>query len=248
MRALGALMLAFGAAGSANAAVVNGSFEVGLLGWSLAPPSGAMAGVENASFGVTPTDASLQAFIETSDVDGAAAAAVEAFFGLPFDSIAELGNTPRGVAIGQAVNFSAGDVLSFDWNMLSLELTQDGIVSSFADFAVFVADKTVFPLHDVNQMDFVPSAAFLRGSPATETGYRSVSYTLGTDGPQLLGFGVFNTSDIAAQSALLIDNVRVTPAPISLPGAGGLMLGGLVLAGAAALSGRRAGRVRRRPT
>lgn len=248
MRGLCTLLMALALAGPAPAAVVNGSFEVGLLGWTWVPPTGAMVSVENTSFGVTPTDASLQGFIETSDVDGADAPAVEAFFGLPFGAIAALGDSPRGVAIGQAVNFSAGDTLSFDWNMLTLELTQDGIVSPFDDFALFVADKTVHPLHDVNQMDFVPSAASLRGSPATETGYRSVNYTFTTDGPQLIGFAVFNDPDVAAQSALLIDNVRVTVAPIPLPGAGGLMLGGLVLAGAAALSGRRAGRIRRGPT
>jgi len=240
MRIIAALSIAAGLAGPAGATTVNGSFELGLLGWSWVPTTGAIVSTENASFGVTPTDGSLQGFIETSDVDGADAPTVEAFFGLPFGSVAALGDSPRGVGIGQAANFAAGDTLSFDWNMLTLELTQDNIVSPFDDFAVFVADKTVHVLHDVNQMDFVPSAASLRGSPATETGYRSVEYTFTTGGPQLIGFSVFNDPDVAAQSALLIDNIRITPAPIPLPGAGGLMLGALVVTGVALRARRRA--------
>ena len=225
------------------AMVVNGSFEAGLTGWSVFPTTGVnpiRADVKNSSFGVPPSDGSLQAFIETSDIDGALPAPLEALMGVAPGSIAALGDSPQGIVLYQDVMVSAGDVLSFDYNMLTEELTLDGIISVFDDPAAYFADGSVQFLQDVNATNFQLSAADLRTptTQTTETGYIPVSHTFVSSGVQRIGFGVFNDPDISAQSALLIDNVRIVT-PVPAPGAVGLLALAVGLLGAYSRTGRK---------
>ncbi len=214
-----ALIFALLAAGCGTGKVLNGSFEQGLTHWSHFPTTGVTpirVDVKNSSFGVTPTDVSLQAFVETSDIDGAPPASLESVLNLPPGSVQAFGSTPHGVVLFQDVTVQAGDILTFDVNMLTEELTLDGIISPFDDFAFFAADGAPHLIQDVNVMNFQLSAADLRTptSQTTETGYQSFSYTYTSSGLQRLAFGVLNDPDISHQSALLIDNVRITaPAP-----------------------------------
>ena len=240
-------------AASPAAALVNGGFEAAppLAGWTVFPATGVnpiRATAEAAGFGITPTEGRLQGVIETSDIDGRTAAEVETFFGLAPGAITGFGQaSPRGIAISQTVTVNAGDRLLGDINFLTNELVQGdpGYTTdpAFDDFAVLIADGAAHILADVNLPGFFTSGALLRGgNPVTnvtkETGYQPLSYTFTGSGPQTIGFAVFNVSDISAQSALAMDDLRVAPIPLpasALPAIAGL--GALVALGRARRGG-----------
>lgn len=238
-----ALMIA--CAAPARAALVNGGFEFGLSGWSVFPAAGVnpiRATAESSGFGILPTEGRLQGVIETSDIDGDPAAAIEAFFDLAPGAIDGLGfDDPTGIAIQQTVTVTAGDTLLGDINFLTNELVQGdpGYTTNpaFDDFAVLIADGLVHILADVNQAGFFTSNVLLRGGNSVtgvtkETGYGPLNYIFQNTGTQKIGFAVFNVSDIGHQSALAMDDLRIEAVPLP---ATGLMLA----AGIAGLAGLR---------
>ena len=179
--------------GSGGGLEVDGSFETGFTGWSLA---GDTSLVQEATDGVQA------ASITTSSESSIGYSEIESFLGVPADSLARDESdthTSNDATIGSAIRtnairLEAGQTLRFDWNFS----TDD--YQPFNDFAVFTIDEldAIFALADVESVgDF--------GS----TGWRTFYFTARVSGDYHFGFAVFDTGDGAVASTLLIDNLRV---------------------------------------
>ncbi|MGA0595765.1 VCBS domain-containing protein [Enterovirga sp. CN4-39] len=179
--------------GSGGGLEVDGSFETGFTGWSLA---GDTSLVQEATDGVQA------ASITTSSEASIGYSEIESFLGVPADSLARdesTTHTSNDATIGSAIRtnairLEAGQTLRFDWNFS----TDD--YRPFNDFAVFTIDEldAIFALADVESVgDF--------GS----TGWRTFYFTARVSGDYHFGFAVFDTGDGAVASTLLIDNLRV---------------------------------------
>jgi hypothetical protein len=194
---------------SARAAVLNGGFEAGnLSGWS----SIGAAGVQTASFGITPTVATYEGYIETTGNATELASTVVAAMGIPGSAIAPIttGTPTRGTGLWQNVTVSGGDVLTFDWNFISDELNEDPM---YNDFAFWSINASAFLLASRNSSTFTPSvtpAGFDGG-----TGWGTQTYTFPSAGTYQIGFGTFNVQDTGHNSALLLDGVAISvPEPV----------------------------------
>ncbi|MDJ0845979.1 hypothetical protein [Crocosphaera sp.] len=213
---------------SANAAIVNGSFETGLNGWM----TGGVVSIENGSFGVTPTDGVNQALATTADgslptsvIDG-----LEDFLGVPlgiFDDPGDpfLGAATEGSALKQTFTAQAGDTLTLDWNFL----TDDTVNPDYA----FVILSPETELNNLTFDDLIKLSASdgLMGSAsifAEETGYGSFSASIPTDGTYLLGIGVIDAGDVIGDSGVLLDNVVLEQQPTSVPEGSSLISLGLL--------------------
>lgn len=187
-------------AAPSQAAVINGSFEQGLVGWQSTGSVGAI----DSSIGVNPTDGYFQTSLVTNS--SAPAASIERFLGLTRGSLSTLGNgvANGGAAIKQTFTASAGDVVSFDWNFLTDEGTPNARNNDFAFFSL----TGLTELADTN-VSFVDSLSPFR----EETGYQTTSYNITTSGTYTLGLGVLNSGDRKVQSGLLVDNVSSEPVP-----------------------------------
>jgi len=206
-------------AGSAQAAgIVNGSFETGnLSGWTAVGD----AFVPSVPIGVNPVDGANQALITTLS-GSVSATTVQNGLGLGPGSLNALGNgsPDSGSGITQTFTANAGDVLSFNYNFLSVEPTMVGSVN---DFAFANLNGTLITLANVNTATFVPSnSSFLN-----ETGYQAFQFVIPTTGNFTLGLGVFNVVDDAYDSALLIDNVSLSSAAVPEPSTLALLGAGL---------------------
>lgn len=201
--ALGLLLLV---TSESTAAVINGGFESGSLsGWTVM----GQGHVETASVGITPTEGTYQAYLETTGNYTALAPAVAASLGLSGPAIFGLGaGTPtNGTGISQLVTVTAGDTVSFDWNFMTDELDE---TATYNDFAFYSIDGAAFLLASRNSSTFdtvSPPAGF-----DGQTGWGSESFTFTTGGTYTIGFGVLNVGDSGHNSVLLIDAVSI-PVP-----------------------------------
>jgi hypothetical protein len=195
------------------APITNGGFESGdFTGWATA----GVASILDSTFGSGPTEGTYQAFMSTegSVAPPASQAAIEAFLGLPAGRLDAINSSDaiEGSAISQTLTGNAGDILSFDWNFLTNELSPDG----FEDFAFWslVNLDTGQLLADIFTPGFVASPTPLF---ADETGFRNVTFALPSGGTFLLGFGVMDAWDPIVASGLLIDNVSLTSTNAEIP-------------------------------
>lgn len=181
--------------------VVKFSFEDGdFSGFSTL----GVVSVETASFGVSPTDGNFQALLSTTGF-GVSDSTIENFLGISFGTLDGLGNgdATAGATIQlNSITVEAGDILSFDWNFLTNELTP----TFFNDFA-FVAIDEVSTLADTNSA-FVFSPFFFFNE---ETGYQQFEFTFESAGTFDIGFGVVDAEDTVVDSGLLLDNIRIFP-------------------------------------
>jgi hypothetical protein len=195
-------------AAPSQAAVINGSFENSLTGWTKTGTAGSISAFSDA----IPTDGSKQAGLTTYSA-GVSTASLEAFVGLSAGSLNSLGNgtVSGGTAIQQTFAATAGDVISFDWNFLTFEDTPS---SNYNDFA-FVSFNGLTELADTNSAFYDTSTIFRE-----QTGYQTTSFTVATTGTYTLSLGVVSVGDGRAPSALLVDNVRTesVPEPASMLG------------------------------
>lgn len=217
-----------------HAATLNGSFESGLNNWETAGD----VSTQTESFGEMPTDGDSQALLTTAsntyqdDFPELAGALnfsgnepslvgwgdiLEDFVGLPVGSLDPgfWDYATEGSAIKQTLNVNAGDILSFDWNLLSSD-------SFGQDYAFAVLDDTLLHLSDASGATSASNTPF-----SNQTGLNTFSHTFTSSGTHTLALGVVDVTDYNGTSALLVDNVQVESVPESSGAMGLLALGSL---------------------
>lgn len=153
----------------------------------------------------------------------------------------------EGSAIRRLVSGSIGDVLSIDYNFLTMEsggtdrgyvvLKGLGSMSGFRDLIFLQVSNAVFP-SDVQLCErlddpSLPSGYFCNHGLSTtqQSGWATQSFVLPGTGSYQLGLAVFEGTEGSVPSALLVDNLRLSPVPI--PAAAWLFGGALGLLGVA---------------
>lgn len=232
---------------SEAAVVINGGFEQApaLTGWSSTGETG-IATI--ATYGIAPAEGLNQAVTSLEDPGKLSApSAVESFLGLSNGSLQALvppTTTPApsviaGSAIKQSLSVNAGEILTFNWNFITDDVTGPGQTTApdFAFWSLVPELGNPVALANLNTGSF--SATGSTDYP-NGTGYQTASYTFTTSGIFTIGFGVMSVGDLSGKSALLIDNVKIGPlSTVPEPFAAGAV--GLALAISAAGS-----RLRRR--
>lgn len=190
-----------------SAAILNSSFETGDFSqWETT----GQATVEDSSFGLEPSNGTYQVVLETlQDTTGTSGSDLESFLGLTSGSLTSSGVT-EGSAIKQTFVANAGDVLTFQWNFLT---DLDPSEPDYNDFAFFTLNNTLNSLVDTSNATNTNFFTRL----AKETGYQSSSYKIATAGTYVLGFGVVDVGDTTVNSALLVDNIKLSAASTSVP-------------------------------
>jgi plastocyanin len=197
----------------ASADFVNGGFETNdFTSWSTL----GLASVESAAFGSGTPEGSYQAFLDTYDMTGASDSDIESFLDLgvgQLDAIADSLNTGdnviEGSAMMQTITVNAGDVLQFEWNMLTDEFTAQEVFNDFSFVSIVDSMTDVSVLADVFNGSFQSSNTMF----ANETGFSTFSYTFATAGTYTVGFGVVDVGTEDYASGLIVDNIRIVPAP-----------------------------------
>lgn len=230
--------------------VADGGFESGDLGGFTPIGVADVVGTVSGDPLLAPSSGSSQVFLQTGDgindnfienpltADIAPDVALDVFLGLApgtidgFIGLTDLDGESEGATEGSAVRQTfevlAPTTLSFDFNFVTDELDQP---SEFSDTAFFVLDGEIFLLGNVeNAGDFTDTTSAFEFDGAT--GFQNFSTPL-DPGIHTIGFGVVDVSDAIVNSALLIDNVTVSPEPGT---------GLLVALAAAATLGRRRSR------
>ncbi len=193
------------------AAIINGGFETAnFTGWTTIGNTS----IETEAFGSGPTEGTFQALLMTSSIEDFG---LETFLGLEQGSLDSLGNgdATEGSAIKQTFTANAGQVLTFDWNFFTDELTFDNNPFSFNDFA-FVSLTSLNELADTSLIFMTSATEF-----DDETGFKRFSFVIPETGTYTLGIGVTDVGNRVFESGLLIDNVAVTavtPEPASTLG------------------------------
>ncbi len=196
------------AASSASGAIINGGFESELTGWET---EGSIS-----TFGATarhtPPEGLRVVRLRTGVGGSSSIADLEAFAGLqPGALSSDLG---RSVVHGRAIRqtFVAGpnQQLQFQWNFF----TDDGIPN--VDFGFVAIDGQLQVLADTRSplLSFDPPTSPIEPFEQFNTGYQTAVLPLEAGGEHTVVFGV--TSDATIGSLLLVDDVRVVPAPASL--------------------------------
>ena len=175
------------------------------------------ATIEDASFGVQPTDGNTQALLSTAG--GEDAVEIETVLNLDPGTLSGLGGT-NGSALALEFFGIEGETISFDYSFLTNEFTPNVGFNDFAVVSLSSEGSSFFEvLGDTFSDNFVLSPpSFISGTP-----FEQFSFTFGSTGDFTLGLAVLNSTDTVVDSGLLIDNLVITvPEPSS----------GLLLAGA----------------
>ncbi|MEO1560642.1 MAG: hypothetical protein AAFS12_13765 [Cyanobacteria bacterium J06632_19] len=191
----------------------NGSFE----GNSLKPGEGTFerwrtigdTSIETKEIGIAPTDKESQALITNgfSDAGGSVEESdLSKFFDLSSDSLDALlgGNAREGSGIKQQITAQAGDILEFDYTFLTNEATPS---VTFNDSTFFSLGKFAQELSDTSDPTFSNDKNVKGYSQSTDT--QSLKILISETGIYDLGFGVVDLTDTIANSAILIDDVKL---------------------------------------
>ncbi len=190
--------------------VRNGGFENGdFNSWKAI----GNASIQTAEFEVTPTEGDFQALITTAlgivnDTE------IEAFLGLNLGEIDLIsnGDATEGSALQKQVVVEAGDILSFDFNLLTNE-TVSGIDSgTFNDFAFVSVIPNTNLESSTNNFQIADISSNLVVSPTRfelETGYDTFTYEFTEAGTYKVGIGIVDAGDGAFESGLLVDDFKV---------------------------------------
>jgi hypothetical protein len=215
--------------GNARASFVNGGFETGnFSGFVVIGDADVLTAAPfPVGAGVVPPGGTFAARITTgaiAPVTAGSAAAVPVatlatFLGVtPAQINAALGiGATEGSAILRTVAVNAGDVLTFQFNFITNEVTPGGINDTAFVTIVPSAGNPVVELADVNTAGFVlapgtlPAEPF--GSPTEQTGFRAFTFTFATGGVFTVGVGVAGSGDTLVTSALVIDDLQVAAVP-----------------------------------
>ncbi|WP_026224378.1 PEP-CTERM sorting domain-containing protein [Methyloversatilis thermotolerans] len=230
---ISALALSF-AAPFAAAASFGDTFDSGLSGWTAL---GDVAIVDGA-VALTTASASFEDDIGLAlNLSGNEALAA----GIPDGLEHGLGLSPgaldgdvlsqatEGSALVRTFSVSAGDRLSFDWMLSTLDTASSGFG---LDFAFVVIDGVRIDLAAATSASLPGSGPY-----ATTTGWKSFEYVFASGGQIKLGIGITDVADYAISSRLDIDNFAITAVPE--PESYAMFVAGLGLIGALARSRRR---------
>ncbi|AFY54016.1 hypothetical protein Riv7116_1454 [Rivularia sp. PCC 7116] len=192
----------------------NGSFE----GNSLQPGEGTFerwrtigdTSIETKEIGIAPTDKESQALITNgfSDSGGSVEESdLSEFFDLSSGTLDALlgGNATEGSGIKQQITAQAGDILEFDYTFLTNEATP---TKTFNDSAFFSLGKFAQELTDTSDPTFSSDKNVQGYSEATDT--QSLKILISQAGTYDLGFGIVDLTDTIVNSAILIDDVKLT--------------------------------------
>ena len=183
----------------------NGSFETGdFSNWNTIGDTS----IETEDLGIFPTDGTSQALITSGASDSGGSVVdsdLEEFFDLPIGSLDGLtgGDATEGSAIKQTFTAEAGDVVSFDWNFLTNELTPN---ESFNDTGFVSVNGFTFELADTSAN--FSDAADVEGF-SSQTGTETLTFSIATAGTYTIGFGAVDVGDSAVDSGLAIDNINI---------------------------------------
>ena len=185
--------------------VLNGGFETNTFAdWRTIGDTS----IENAEFGVDPTEGEFQALLTNGFRDSGGSVVdsdLEEFLNLTPGALDDLGNgdVMEGSAIKQTFRANAGDILTFDWNFLTNEATPEEFFNDFAFFSI-----TDFPteLADTTFPSFIGTLA---QDFSEETTYQTSTIVIPESGTFTLSFGVVDVGDDVVDSALLVDNIQI---------------------------------------
>ncbi|MEL6460374.1 MAG: hypothetical protein AAFQ91_19315 [Cyanobacteria bacterium J06621_15] len=174
-------------------------------------------GIETKDIGIAPTDAESQALITNgfSDSGGSVEESdLSEFLGLTSGSLDTLldGNATEGSGIKQEFTAQAGDILEFDYTLLTNEATP---TQTFNDSAFFSLGKSSndspvgkFALEIADTSDPTFSDKSVEGySEATDT--KTIKIAISEAGTYELGFGIVDLSDTIVDSGILVDDVKL---------------------------------------
>lgn len=188
--------------------IQNGGFETGgFTGWNSAGDISVVGSI----YGSGPIEGAYQAVLSTSRASSAEN--LETFLGLSTGTLNTLTNPAQpvfgGSAIKQTFVTTTGGTVSFAWNFL----TDEPGKSIGNDFAFVTLDNQLLCLANTYSTLTGSSTLFV-----SETGFNSMSLSLGSPGLHTVAFGVVNVLDDYGDSGLLIDGVsaHVVPLPSSL--------------------------------
>ncbi|HEY9653268.1 MAG TPA: hypothetical protein V6C95_21595 [Coleofasciculaceae cyanobacterium] len=209
-----------------SATIVNGSFENNnFSNWE----TFGRTFIKTSRYSSTPTDGTYQALLdtvalnETTDEEEVQEHLLELadFLNLEVNRLINLrpGQVYEGSAIKTSFTAKIGDVLSFDWNFLT-DSEEGDFMGWYNDLAFMTLSQDVDDLADT----FSPLVRSLTVY-ANETGYKTFKYTFKATGIYILGLAVADVGDGSRDSALLVDNVKLTtsteptdpPTPIEVP-------------------------------
>jgi hypothetical protein len=224
---------------TAQAAIINGGFENGFDSWQRLGDYR----LETSAFGSGTVEGNVQAFLSTAfkevvgvdgngkEIQGGNAAPATYITGIAENSLEGFLGTSQffgdnflaeaieGSAIKQTFTARAGQTLSFAWNFLTDESVGSSANSEFNDFAFATlnnnSENSFFRLADTT------TNFSANGSKTTlfeETGFKTFSYTLPTDGEYTLGFGFVDVGEPTVISGLLVDKVQAVPETSSTVG------------------------------
>lgn len=217
---------------TAEAAIINGGFESNFDSWQRIGDSK----IETSAFGSPTKEGNFQAFLSTAFnevigvdengkeirggnaapatyITGIAENSLEGFLGVSqFFGDDFLSKAIEGSAIKQTFTARAGQNLSFSWNFLTNESIGDNAKPDYNDFAFATlsnnSQNLFFKLADT-------TTSFLANGSKTnffeETGFKTFSYTLPTNGEYTLSFGVVDVGEPTVISGLLLDKVQAVP-------------------------------------
>lgn len=173
--------------------------------------------IETQDIGISPTDAESQALITNgfSDSGGSVEESdLSEFLGLTSGSLDILldGDATEGSGIKQTFTAQAGDIVEFDYTLLTNEATPNGI---FNDSAFFSLGKSSddssggkFALEIADTSDPTFSDKSVEGySEATDT--KTIKVAISEAGTYELGFGIVDLSDTIVDSGILVDDVKL---------------------------------------
>lgn len=207
-----------------------GGFETGIGNFSTTGEAN-VTGTVGGSALLSPTEGTQQLFLETTGtVDNflenpytatvSVDIVLDVFLGLnpgdidAFVGVTDLDNQSEGATEGsaarQTIEVLAPTTLSFDYAFITDELDQP---SDFSDTAFFALNGELFLLGNLEDTSLFTMLSFTTGFDGVIP-YQTFMVNL-DPGVHTFGFGVVDVSDTIVNSALLIDNVMVSPEPTS---------------------------------
>ncbi|MEM1392375.1 MAG: hypothetical protein AAF757_21045 [Cyanobacteria bacterium P01_D01_bin.116] len=204
---------------STISSINNGSFEDNPLG--TAEDRGTFqnwrtigdTSIETKEIGIAPTDGESQALI-TNGFSDSGGSVVESdlseFLGLTSGSLDILldGNATEGSGIKQTFTAQAGDILEFDYTLLTNEAIPNETFNDSAFFSLGETSQGKFALEIADTSDPTFSDKSVEGySEATDT--KTIKVAISEAGTYELGFGVVDLSDTIVDSGILLDDVKL---------------------------------------